>query len=189
MKVKSESEVAQSCPTLSNPMDCSLPGSSIHGIFQARVLDWGATRKKWTQLKAPHLFLILISTSAKVKQCCLLAVVCLYTFQSFSRRRAWQPTPVFLPGKSHGQRSLAGYSPWGCKESDMTEATWQACTPTYSFGLCLWSRTASCIGINSIPVGLCTSTSIPWSFILNTQPGFYHMTLPPFSITAHETVL
>ena len=42
MKVKSESEVAQSCPTLSNPMDCSLPGSSLHGIFQARVLEWGA---------------------------------------------------------------------------------------------------------------------------------------------------
>ena len=42
MKVKSESEVAQSCPTLRNPMDCSLPGSSIHGIFQARVLEWSA---------------------------------------------------------------------------------------------------------------------------------------------------
>ena len=42
MKVKSESEVAQSCPTLSNPMDCNLPGSSVHGIFQARVLEWGA---------------------------------------------------------------------------------------------------------------------------------------------------
>ena len=42
VKVKSESEVAQSCPTLSDPMDCSLPGSSIHGIFQARVLEWGA---------------------------------------------------------------------------------------------------------------------------------------------------
>ena len=42
MKVKSESEVSQSCPTPSNPMDCSLPGSSIHGIFQARVLEWGA---------------------------------------------------------------------------------------------------------------------------------------------------
>jgi len=41
MKLKSESEVAQSCPTLSNPMDCSLPGSSIHGIFQATVLEWG----------------------------------------------------------------------------------------------------------------------------------------------------
>ena len=42
IKVKSESEVTQSCPTLSDPMDCSLPGSSIHGIFQARVLEWGA---------------------------------------------------------------------------------------------------------------------------------------------------
>ena len=42
MKVKSESEVAQSCPTLRDPMDCSLPGSSIHGIFQARVLERGA---------------------------------------------------------------------------------------------------------------------------------------------------
>ena len=40
MKVKSESEVAQSCPTLRDPMDCSLLGSSIHGIFQARVLEW-----------------------------------------------------------------------------------------------------------------------------------------------------
>ena len=42
MKVKSQSEVAQLCPTLHNLMDCSLPGSSIHGIFQARVLEWGA---------------------------------------------------------------------------------------------------------------------------------------------------
>ena len=42
MKVKRESEVTQSCPTLSNPTDCSLSGSSIHGIFQARVLEWGA---------------------------------------------------------------------------------------------------------------------------------------------------
>ena len=42
MKVKSECEVTQSCPTLSDPMDCSLPGSSTHGIFQARVLEWGA---------------------------------------------------------------------------------------------------------------------------------------------------
>ena len=43
MKVKSESEVTQSCPTLSDPMDCSLPGSSVRGIFQARVLEWVAT--------------------------------------------------------------------------------------------------------------------------------------------------
>ena len=43
MNVKSESETAQSCPTLSDPTDCSPPGSSIHGILQARVLEWGAT--------------------------------------------------------------------------------------------------------------------------------------------------
>ena len=48
MKVKSEREVAQSCPTLS--MDCSLPGSSIHGIFQARVLEWGAIAFSMTNL-------------------------------------------------------------------------------------------------------------------------------------------
>ena len=43
MEVKSESEVTQSCPTLRDPMDCSLPGSSVHGIFQARVLEWVAS--------------------------------------------------------------------------------------------------------------------------------------------------
>ena len=60
MKVKSESEAARSCPTPSDPMDCSLPGSSIHGIFQARVLEWGAIafcvalgdiKKAWVGLK------------------------------------------------------------------------------------------------------------------------------------------
>ena len=50
MKVKSEREVAQSCPTPSDPMECSLPGSSVHGIFQAKVLQWGAIascRQTW----------------------------------------------------------------------------------------------------------------------------------------------
>ena len=46
--MKSESEAAQSCPTLSDPMDCSLPGSSVHGIFQARVLEWGAIAFSFT---------------------------------------------------------------------------------------------------------------------------------------------
>ena len=53
MKVKSESEAAQSCPTLSDPMDCSLPGSSVHGIFQARVLEWGAIAFSDTQGRIP----------------------------------------------------------------------------------------------------------------------------------------
>ena len=51
MKVKSESKVAQSCPTPSDPMDCSLPGSSVHGIFQARVLEWGAIGLKILQAR------------------------------------------------------------------------------------------------------------------------------------------
>ena len=50
MKVKSESEVAQSCPTLSDPMDCGPPGSSVHGIFQARVPEWGAIAFSMTNL-------------------------------------------------------------------------------------------------------------------------------------------
>ena len=64
MKVKSESEVTQSCPTLSNTMDCSLPGSSIHGIFQARVLEWGAiafsTVLPSLMLFPSHIFCILV---------------------------------------------------------------------------------------------------------------------------------
>ena len=49
---KSESEVSQSCPTLSDPMDCSLPGGSIHGICQTRVLEWGATRLTLVKAKS-----------------------------------------------------------------------------------------------------------------------------------------
>ena len=58
MKVKSESEVAQSCPTVLDPRDCSLPGSPVHAIFQARVLEWGANISNYmlifTDLKAFH---------------------------------------------------------------------------------------------------------------------------------------
>ena len=52
MKVKIESEVTQSCRTLSDPMDCSLPGFSVHGIFQARVLEWGAIAFSHSHLEA-----------------------------------------------------------------------------------------------------------------------------------------
>ena len=55
MKVKSESEVAQSCPTLCDPMDCSFLGSSVHGIFQARVLEWGAIAFSGFYLNFPQL--------------------------------------------------------------------------------------------------------------------------------------
>ena len=56
MKVKSESEVTQSCLTLSDPLDCSPPGSSIHGIFQARVLEWGAIAFSYEGKKKVLLF-------------------------------------------------------------------------------------------------------------------------------------
>ena len=63
MKVKNKSQVAQSCPTLCDPMDCSLPGSSVHGIFQARVLEWGAiafSTKVWVYFVFWYLVLVLM---------------------------------------------------------------------------------------------------------------------------------
>ena len=68
MKVKSEREVAHSCPTLRDPMDCSQPGSSVHGIFQARVLEWGAiafSMEHW-------LLLLLLSCFSLVRLCATL---------------------------------------------------------------------------------------------------------------------
>ena len=56
MKVKSESEVAQSCLTFSDRMDCSLPGSSVHGIFQARVLEWDA-------IAFSHIYVLVVSNN------------------------------------------------------------------------------------------------------------------------------
>ena len=53
MKVKSESEVAQSCPTLSDTMDCSLPGFSVRGVVQAKVLEWGAIASSTITWKIP----------------------------------------------------------------------------------------------------------------------------------------
>ena len=66
MKVKSESEVAQSCPTLGDPMDFSLPGSFVHGIFQARVLEWGAISKA-NLLILTGRFVEINSTDFKIK--------------------------------------------------------------------------------------------------------------------------
>ena len=66
MKVKSESEVAQSCPTLSDPVDCSLPGSSAHGIFQARVLEWGAIAFSYLGINLPKETKHLYSKNYKI---------------------------------------------------------------------------------------------------------------------------
>ena len=91
---------------LSDPMDCSLPGSSIHGIFQARVLEWDA---------------IAFSANNTLLISKFYIELIYFLLGMFYWSRQWQPTPVLLPGKSHGRRSLVGYSPWGCRELDMTE--------------------------------------------------------------------
>ena len=67
MKVKSESEVAESCPTLSDLMDCSLPGFSAHGIFQARVLEWAAIA---FSLLTYYIKLNAATAAAKSRQSC-----------------------------------------------------------------------------------------------------------------------
>ena len=77
MKVKSESEVAQSCPTLRDPMDSSPPGSSVHGIFQARVLEWGAVAYSLSPLQCIfnlHLqfFLLYLLHKPPLKPNCVL---------------------------------------------------------------------------------------------------------------------
>ena len=129
------SEVTQSY--LCDPMDCSLPGSSVHGIFQARVLDWGAISfsrgssrprdlTQFSHAVGRH-FTVWATREAqkyKVKSILSLKKYCFriqYTLIQASMNRKWQPTPVLLPGKFHGRRSLVGYNPRGRKESDTTE--------------------------------------------------------------------
>ena len=146
MKGKSESEVAQSCPTLSDPMDCSLPGSSIHGIFQQEY--WNGVPLSsliYTLLCIVKLYMPLEKAMAphsstfawkipwmeepgRLQSMGLLRVghdwgtsLSLFTFMLW--RRKWQPTPVFLPGEFQGWRSLVGCRLWGHTESDTTEAT------------------------------------------------------------------
>ena len=97
MKVKSESEVAQSCVTLSNPMDCSLPGSPIHGIFQARVLEWGAIAFSCVTLLVVVTFFNMKSLS-RVR---LLATPWTAACQAppsmgFSRQEYWSGVPLLL---------------------------------------------------------------------------------------------
>ena len=73
-----------------------------------------------------------------------LAVYLIYSVSPSVQRRQWHPTPVLLPGKSHGWRSLTGYSPWGCKESDMTEGLLLLLLSRFSrVRLCATSQTAA----------------------------------------------
>ena len=98
MNVKSESEVTQSCLTLSDPMDCSPPGSSVHGIFQARVLEWGAIKSSLEYLK--HLFLLSFSCQVITNS---FATPWTVTYQAplsmgFPRQDYWSGVPRPPPG-------------------------------------------------------------------------------------------
>ena len=94
MKVKSESEVAQSCPTLSDPMGCSLPGSSVHGISQARVLEWGAiafsNAWKWKMKVKMLSHVRLLETPWTVAYQAPLSM-------GFSRQEYWSGLPLPSP--------------------------------------------------------------------------------------------
>ena len=137
VKVKSESEVAQSCLTLLDPMDCSPPGSSVGRSFQARVLEWGAIDnaicRNMEKAMAPHSSTLAwkipwTEEPGRLQSMGSLGVghnwatsLSLFTFMHW--RGKWQPTPVFLPGESQGQGSLVDCGLWGCTESGTTEAT------------------------------------------------------------------
>ena len=119
---------AQSCLTLCDPMDCIPPSSSGHGILQAGILEWVAKPSSrgspWTRdgtqvsCIAGRFF-----TSWAIREALLKGQNGVFYVRICNNEwsRKWQPTPVFLPGESHGQRSLVGYSPRGHKVSDTTE--------------------------------------------------------------------
>ena len=134
----------QSCLNLCNAMDCSPPGSSVHGVFQARILEWVAMPfsrrspdsriklasltspafsgwfftqpKRWVEgIWVPVPLPGRVSTTARG----ILRLTSLSLFPFIHWRRRWQPTPVFLPGESEGRGSLVGCRPLGHTESDM----------------------------------------------------------------------
>ena len=129
MKLKSQSEVAQSCPTLSDPMDCSLPGSSIHGTFQAKSTGVGCHCLLQTTLRSGYCH-YWASRWHSIKESPpnvgdTRDSGSIPGSGRFPQSRKWQLTPVFLPGKFHGPRSIVGYSPWDHKEHN------GACAHTY----------------------------------------------------------
>ena len=147
---KSESEVAQSCLTLSDPMDYSPPGPPSMGF--SRQEYWSGVPLPSPLTAARHIILVTAWAEdvykisrwkmeygspwcfeiprriwwfnktemgcSVVKQCACQCRRCGFNpwVGKIHWRRNWQPTPIFLPGKSHGQRGLVGYSPWGSKE-------------------------------------------------------------------------
>ena len=118
MKVKSESEVAQSCLTLRDPMDCSLPGSSVHGIFQARVLEWVAT----TILQIP------INWWSKLLGRPFLPLALLYRLKYFCSW-AWSKNEAFL--LAWGWSSFSTKSNWD-GTAMWSSRRWSCCKSNYT---------------------------------------------------------
>ena len=116
-------EVAQFCPTLCNPMDCSLSGSPVHGILQARILDWvGISFSRGSSQPSDPTQVSCITGRFFTVWATRESPTPIINVSNWSEnhslynawRRQWHPTPVLFPGKSHGQRSLVGCSSWSC---------------------------------------------------------------------------
>ena len=105
-------------------MNCSLPDSSVHGILQARILEWAAVFSTQGLSQSLPLCRCLyhLSHQGSQKEPACQYRRCETRVGKIPWRRERQPTPVFLPGASHGQRSLAGYSPQGGKQHVSTHA-------------------------------------------------------------------
>ena len=128
MKVKSVSEVTQSCLTLSDHMDCSLPGSAIHGIFQERVLEWGAIVFSASDTNYPELAQIPQVKGSVPQDCPHFSSLELLYFWPTGSITEVITIPLltfnnFLECFTELRKvlCLARYSPWGCKGSDTTE--------------------------------------------------------------------
>ena len=120
MKMKSESEVAQLCPTLSDPILFFLYSylSKLHWHAYEKAMAPHSNTLAWKIPWMEEPGRLQSMGSLRVRHDWMTSLS-LSTFMHW--RRKWQPTPVFLPRESHGQRSLVGCSPWGRKELDMTE--------------------------------------------------------------------
>ena len=111
------------CSCLENPRDMGAWWAAVYGVTQS----W--TRLKWLSSSSNIMYQGFPGGSTGKEHTCQWRKSKILRFNIWVKkipwRRKWHPTPVFLPGESHGQRSLAGYSPWGHEESDMIEC---ACT-------------------------------------------------------------
>ena len=117
MKVKSEREVAQSCPIPSDPMDCSLPGSSVHGICQARVMEWGAKMGMLSHFNCVQLCGTLWSIAHQAP-----------LSMGFSRQEYWNGSPFPSPEDLHnwGIEHTSLMSPALAGTFFTNTATWEA---------------------------------------------------------------